>query len=144
MSVSNDDENKVYGIVLRTPPVNGYAMDPVEPLKYEKPLIKARIEKFILNNPHLVTIEMQPDPKKDSRDEEAEKEIKLFLKLSEEVDDANLWRSKDRLLLRSGIKRCRFGVEDEAEQEERDEQGRESRRVERKKYLLQARERRGK
>lgn len=49
-------------------------MDPFEPLKYEKPLmaLKARIaeegskavfspiiEKFILNNPHLVTIEMQ-------------------------------------------------------------------------------------
>lgn len=49
-------------------------MDPFEPLKYEKPLmaLKARIaeegskavfspliEKFILNNPHRVTIEMQ-------------------------------------------------------------------------------------
>lgn len=49
-------------------------MDPFEPLKYEKPLmaLKARIaeegskavfspiiEKFILNNPHLVTIEMK-------------------------------------------------------------------------------------
>lgn len=49
-------------------------MDPFEPLKYEKPLmdLKARIadegskavfspliEKFILNNPHRVTVEMQ-------------------------------------------------------------------------------------
>jgi len=49
-------------------------MDPFEPLKYEEPLmaLKARIakegskavfspliEKFILNNPHLVTVEMQ-------------------------------------------------------------------------------------
>jgi hypothetical protein len=51
-----------------------YDMDPFDPLKYEKPLmdLKARIaaegskaifspliEKFILNNPHLVTVEMQ-------------------------------------------------------------------------------------
>lgn len=50
-----------------------YDLDPFEPLKYEKPLndLKARIakegskavfspliEKFILNNPHLVTVEM--------------------------------------------------------------------------------------
>lgn len=49
-------------------------MDPFEPLKYEKPLmaLKARIaeegskavfspliEKYILNNPHRVTVEMQ-------------------------------------------------------------------------------------
>ena len=49
-------------------------MDPFEPLKYQKPLmaLKARIaeegnkavfspliEKYILNNPHRVTIEMQ-------------------------------------------------------------------------------------
>lgn len=49
-------------------------MDPFEPLKYQKPLmaLKVRIaeegskavfapliEKFILNNPHRVTIEMQ-------------------------------------------------------------------------------------
>ena len=49
-------------------------MDPFQPLKYEKPLmaLKARIaeegskavfspliEKFILNNPHRVTVEMQ-------------------------------------------------------------------------------------
>ena len=51
-----------------------YDMDPFEPLKYEKPLqdFKARvaeegskavfsplIEKYILNNPHRVTVEMQ-------------------------------------------------------------------------------------
>ncbi|KAJ6385758.1 hypothetical protein OIU77_028850 [Salix suchowensis] len=67
-----------------------YDMDPFEPLKYEKPLmaLKARIaeegskavfspliEKFILNNPHCVTIEMQPDPEKASRDEAAERKI---------------------------------------------------------------------
>lgn len=49
-------------------------MDPFEPLKYEKPLmdLKARIaeegskavfspliEKYLLNNPHCVTVEMQ-------------------------------------------------------------------------------------
>ncbi|XP_009339454.2 presequence protease 1, chloroplastic/mitochondrial-like [Pyrus x bretschneideri] len=67
-----------------------YDLDPFEPLKYEKPLLalKARIDaegskavfsplikKFILDNPHRVVVEMQPDPEKASRDEEAEKEI---------------------------------------------------------------------
>ncbi|XWS62885.1 hypothetical protein CRYUN_Cryun06bG0049000 [Craigia yunnanensis] len=80
-----------------------YDMDPFEPLKYEKPLtiLKARIaeegskavfspliEKFILNNPHCVTIEMQPDPKKSSCDEAAEKEIlEKVLKLKQETPD---------------------------------------------------------
>ncbi|RYQ90143.1 hypothetical protein Ahy_B09g096399 isoform D [Arachis hypogaea] len=67
-----------------------YDMNPFEPLKYEKPLqdLKSRlakegskavfsplIEKFILNNPHRVTVEMQPDPEKAARDEATEKEI---------------------------------------------------------------------
>lgn len=66
-----------------------------------------------------------------------EREDKLLLKLSEEADDVNLWRSKDRLL-GSEIKRCRFA----AEPDESDEHERESLRAERKKNLLQARERR--
>lgn len=70
-----------------------------------------------------------------------EREDKLLLKLTEEADDVNLWRSKDRLL-RSVIKRCRFGAIDEEERDERDEQGREILRAELKKSLLQARERR--
>ncbi|GLU09297.1 hypothetical protein SLE2022_261630 [Rubroshorea leprosula] len=79
-----------------------YDMDPFEPLKYEKPLmaLKARIaeegskavfspliEKFILNNPHRVTIEMQPDPEKASRDEAAEKEILEKVKASMTEED---------------------------------------------------------
>ncbi|QHO34395.1 hypothetical protein HN51_027949 [Arachis hypogaea] len=67
-----------------------YDMNPFEPLKYEKPLqdLKSRlakegskavfsplIEKFILNNPHRVTVEMQPDPEKAAHDEATEKEI---------------------------------------------------------------------
>ncbi|KAJ4836378.1 Presequence protease 1, chloroplastic/mitochondrial [Turnera subulata] len=67
-----------------------YDMNPFEPLKYEKPLmeLKARIakqgskavfspliKKFILNNSHRVTIEMQPDPEKATRDEAEEREI---------------------------------------------------------------------
>ncbi|KAJ4840567.1 Presequence protease 1, chloroplastic/mitochondrial [Turnera subulata] len=67
-----------------------YDMNPFEPLKYEKPLVelKARIAKqgsiavfsplikmFILNNSHRVTVEMQPDPEKATRDEAEEREI---------------------------------------------------------------------
>ncbi|KAE8009011.1 hypothetical protein FH972_005469 [Carpinus fangiana] len=93
-----------------------YDMDPFEPLKYEKPLIalKARIaeegskavfspiiEKFILNNPHRVTIEMQPDPEKASRDEEVEKEILEKLKSSmTEEDLAELARATQELRLK--------------------------------------------
>ncbi|KAL3738842.1 hypothetical protein ACJRO7_020247 [Eucalyptus globulus] len=65
-------------------------MDPSEPLNHEESLmaLKARIakegseavfspltEKFVLNNPHLYTVEMQPDPEQASRDESAENEI---------------------------------------------------------------------
>lgn len=93
-----------------------YDMDPFEPLKYEKPLmaLKARIaeegskavfspliEKFILNNPHRVTVEMKPDPEKSSRDEEAEKEILVKVKASmTEEDLAELARSTQELRLK--------------------------------------------
>ncbi|KAL8156248.1 hypothetical protein AgCh_001374 [Apium graveolens] len=93
-----------------------YDMDPFEPLKYQKPLmaLKARIaeegskavfapliEKFILNNPHRVTIEMQPDPEKASRDEEAEREILSKLKASmTEADLAELARATQDLRLK--------------------------------------------
>lgn len=93
-----------------------YDMDPFEPLKYEKPLValKARIaqegskavfspliEKFILNNPHRVTVEMQPDPDKASREEEAEKEILKKLKASmTEEDLAELARATQELRLK--------------------------------------------
>ncbi|EOX98217.1 Presequence protease 2 isoform 3 [Theobroma cacao] len=93
-----------------------YDMDPFEPLKYEKPLmiLKARIaeegskavfspliEKFILNNPHCVTIEMQPDPEKASRDEAAEKEILNKVKASmTEEDLAELARATQELKLK--------------------------------------------
>ncbi|KAB2635810.1 presequence protease 1 [Pyrus ussuriensis x Pyrus communis] len=93
-----------------------YDMDPFEPLKYEKPLLalKARIEaegskavfsplieKFILNNPHRVVVEMQPDPEKASRDEEAEKEILQKVKSGmTEEDLAELARATQELQLR--------------------------------------------
>ncbi|XP_030466638.2 presequence protease 1, chloroplastic/mitochondrial-like [Syzygium oleosum] len=93
-----------------------YDMDPFEPLKYEEPLmaLKARIakegskavfspliEKFILNNPHLVTVEMQPDPEKASRDEAAEKEILEKVKASmTEEDLAELARATQELRLK--------------------------------------------
>ncbi|XVE93344.1 hypothetical protein REPUB_Repub01dG0183700 [Reevesia pubescens] len=93
-----------------------YDMDPFEPLKYEKPLmiLKARIaeegskavfspliEKFILNNPHCVTIEMQPDPDKASRAEAAEKEnlVKVKASMTEE-DLAELARVTQELKLK--------------------------------------------
>lgn len=120
-------------------------MDPFEPLKYEKPLqsLKARIaeegskavfspliEKYILNNPHRVTVEMQvswfifnldyqlrwaigvsrmihenhcwqPDPEKASRDEEAEKELLEKVKKSmTEEDLAELARATQELRLK--------------------------------------------
>nr|KJB77679.1 hypothetical protein B456_012G150300 [Gossypium raimondii] len=93
-----------------------YDMDPFEPLKYEQPLLdlKARIaeegskavfspliEKFILNNPHCVTIEMQPDPEKASRDEAAEKENLEKVKASmTEEDLAELARATEELKLK--------------------------------------------
>ncbi|KAF5190208.1 Presequence protease 2 protein [Thalictrum thalictroides] len=93
-----------------------YDMDPFEPLKYEKPLssLKARISeegskavfsplihKFILNNPHCVTVEMQPDPEKASRDEAAEKEILEKVKTSMTDEDlAELARATQELRLK--------------------------------------------
>ncbi|RWR92530.1 presequence protease 2, chloroplastic/mitochondrial [Cinnamomum micranthum f. kanehirae] len=93
-----------------------YDRDPFEPLKYEKPLqsLKARIasegskavfspliHKFILNNPHRVTVEMQPDPDKASRDEAAEREIlnKVKERMTEE-DLAELARATQELRLK--------------------------------------------
>ncbi|KAJ4716340.1 presequence protease 1, chloroplastic/mitochondrial-like [Melia azedarach] len=93
-----------------------YDMDPFEPLKYEKPLmaLKARIveegskavfspliEKYILNNPHRVTVEMQPDPEKASHDEAAEREILAKVKSSmREEDLAELARATQELRLK--------------------------------------------
>lgn len=93
-----------------------YDMNPFEPLKYEKPLmaLKARlaeegpkavfsplIEKYILNNPHCVTVEMQPDPEKASRDEAAEKEILAKVKSSMTKEDlAELARATEELRLK--------------------------------------------
>lgn len=93
-----------------------YDMDPFEPLKYEKPLmaLKARIaeegskavfspliEKYILNNPHCVTVEMQPDPEKASHDEAVEREIleKVKAGMTEE-DLAELARATQELRLK--------------------------------------------
>ncbi|KDP42318.1 hypothetical protein JCGZ_01642 [Jatropha curcas] len=93
-----------------------YDKDPFEPLKYEKPLmdLKARIaeqgskavfspliEKYILNNPHRVTVEMRPDPEKASLDEASEKEILEKLKASmTEEDLAELARATQELRLK--------------------------------------------
>ncbi|KAJ6806249.1 presequence protease 1, chloroplastic/mitochondrial-like [Iris pallida] len=93
-----------------------YDMDPFEPLRYEKPLLalKARIseegskavfsplvDKFILKNCHRVTIEMQPDPDKASKDEAAEKEVLEKVKASmTEEDLAELARATQDLRLK--------------------------------------------
>ncbi|KAL5982427.1 Presequence protease 2, chloroplastic/mitochondrial, partial [Asimina triloba] len=93
-----------------------YDRDPFEPLKYQEPLqsLKARIAeqgseavfspliwKFILNNPHRVMVEMQPDPEKASRDEAAEKEILQKVKASmTEEDLAELARATEELRLK--------------------------------------------
>ncbi|KAG5526481.1 hypothetical protein RHGRI_032677 [Rhododendron griersonianum] len=93
-----------------------YDRDPFEPLKYQKPLVdlKARIakegskavfapliEKYILNNSHLVTVEMQPDPKKASQDEAAEREALNKVKASmTEEDLAELARATHELRLK--------------------------------------------
>ncbi|CAI9104360.1 OLC1v1003016C2 [Oldenlandia corymbosa var. corymbosa] len=93
-----------------------YDMDPFEPLKYQKPLmdLKARIaeegskavfspliEKYILRNAHCVAVEMQPDPEKASRDEEAEKETLKKVKASMTQEDlAELARATQELRLK--------------------------------------------
>ncbi|CAA7400901.1 unnamed protein product [Spirodela intermedia] len=93
-----------------------YDKDPFEPLKYEKPLqsLKARIaaegsktvfcpliEKFILNNPHCVTVEMQPDPEIASQEEAAERQILENVKSSMTQEDlAELARATQELRLR--------------------------------------------
>ncbi|KAH0920864.1 hypothetical protein HID58_020882 [Brassica napus] len=93
-----------------------YDMDPFEPLKYEEPLktLKARIaeegskavfspliEKFILNNPHCVTIEMQPDLEKASQEEVEEKNILQKVKASMTDEElAELARATEELRLK--------------------------------------------
>ncbi|KZV37449.1 presequence protease 1, chloroplastic/mitochondrial-like [Dorcoceras hygrometricum] len=93
-----------------------YDLDPFEPLKYQEPLkaLKARmakegskavfaplIEKLILNNPHLATIEMQPDPEKASRDEAIEKENLEKVKANMTPEDlAELARATHELRLK--------------------------------------------
>ncbi|KAK7366460.1 hypothetical protein VNO80_08450 [Phaseolus coccineus] len=93
-----------------------YDMNPFEPLKYEKPLqdLKSRIakegpksvfspliEKFILNNPHKVTVEMQPDPEKAAREEATEKDILQKVKTSMTTEDlAELTRATHELRLK--------------------------------------------
>ncbi|KAF3521612.1 hypothetical protein F2Q69_00046612 [Brassica cretica] len=93
-----------------------YDMDPFEPLKYEEPLktLKARIaeegskavfspliEKLILNNPHCVTIEMQPDPEKASQEEVEEKNILQKVKASMTDEElAELARATEELRLK--------------------------------------------
>ncbi|XP_014520661.1 presequence protease 1, chloroplastic/mitochondrial [Vigna radiata var. radiata] len=93
-----------------------YDMNPFEPLKYEKPLegLKSRIskegsksvfspliEKFILNNPHKVTVEMQPDPEKAAREEATEKQILQKVKTSMTAEDlAELTRATHELRLK--------------------------------------------
>lgn len=93
-----------------------YGKDPFEPLKFEKPLetLKARIaqegsksvfspliQKFILDNPHRVTIELQPDPEKASRDEAVEQEkLKQIKSCMSEEDLAKLVRATEELRLK--------------------------------------------
>ncbi|XP_027105923.1 presequence protease 1, chloroplastic/mitochondrial-like [Coffea arabica] len=93
-----------------------YDMDPFEPLQYQKPLmnLKARlaeegskavfsplIERFMLKNPHRVTVEMQPDPEKAFHDEEAEKQILNKVKASMTQEDlAELARATEELRLK--------------------------------------------
>ncbi|XP_057534490.1 presequence protease 1, chloroplastic/mitochondrial [Amaranthus tricolor] len=90
-----------------------YDMDPFQPLRWEKPLMKLKeriakegskavfsplMEKYILNNPHRVTVEMQPDPEKAARDEAAEQESLEKLKASMTKEDlAELVRATHEL-----------------------------------------------
>ncbi|XP_021731733.1 presequence protease 1, chloroplastic/mitochondrial-like [Chenopodium quinoa] len=93
-----------------------YDMDPFEPLRWEKPLMKLKervaaegskavfsplIEKYILKNPHRVTVEMQPDPEKAAHDEAVERESLEKLKASmTEEDLAELVRATQELRLK--------------------------------------------
>lgn len=93
-----------------------YDMNPFVPLKYQKPLMDLKekiaeegskavfsplIMKYILNNPHRVTVEMQPDPEKASRDEEKERENLNKIKASmTEEDLAELARATEELRLK--------------------------------------------
>eukprot|EP01018_Ginkgo_biloba_P006178 Gb_04858 [translate_table: standard] len=93
-----------------------YDKDPFEPLKFEKSLeaLKVRIahegskaifaqliQKFILDNPHRVTVELQPDPEKASRDKAAEQESLKKLKSTMTKEDlAELVRATKELRLK--------------------------------------------
>ncbi|XP_057450378.1 presequence protease 1, chloroplastic/mitochondrial [Lotus japonicus] len=93
-----------------------YDMNPLEPLKYEGPLqdLKSRIakegsksvfspliEKLILDNPHQVTVEMQPDPQKAAADEATERQILQKVKASMTTEDlAELTRATHELRLK--------------------------------------------
>ncbi|CAM6087081.1 unnamed protein product [Calypogeia fissa] len=93
-----------------------YGGDPFEPLRFAKPLeaFKARIanegikgvfspliQEYILDNPHLVTVELKPDPEKGARDEAEEADILSKLKASmKEAGLAELTRVTEELRLR--------------------------------------------
>uniref|UniRef100_A0A0D6R045 Peptidase M16C associated domain-containing protein n=1 Tax=Araucaria cunninghamii TaxID=56994 RepID=A0A0D6R045_ARACU len=93
-----------------------YGKNPFEPLKFEKPLeaLKARIaqdgsktvfspliQKFLLDNPHRVTIQLQPDPEKASQDEATEQEnLKKVKSSMTEEDLAELARATEELRLK--------------------------------------------
>lgn len=93
-----------------------YGKDPFEPLRFAKPLeaLKARIaaegakavfspllQKFFLDNPHKVTVLLQPDPEKGAIDESQEKEILRKLKESMTKEDlAELVRATEELRLK--------------------------------------------
>ncbi|XP_020083001.1 presequence protease 1, chloroplastic/mitochondrial-like isoform X3 [Ananas comosus] len=93
-----------------------YGKDPFEPLLYEEPLLNLKsyisregpkavfsplIEKFFLNNSHCVTVEMEPDPDKASRDEADQNELLKKLKASmTEEEVAELARATKELRLK--------------------------------------------
>eukprot|EP00850_Spirogloea_muscicola_P017373 SM000148S01050 [mRNA] locus=s148:321856:326518:- [translate_table: standard] len=90
-----------------------YGGDPLEPLRFAKPLadLKARlaeqgikgvfsplIHQFLLNNPHRVTIKLQPDAELGKRQEELERQQLAAVKESmTEEDLAELQRATDEL-----------------------------------------------
>lgn len=90
-----------------------YGQDPFEPLRFAKPLeaLKARIEdkgamaifshliqKYILDNPHKVTVVLEPDSEKGAIDEAQEKEMLAELKAGMTKEDlAELARATEEL-----------------------------------------------
>lgn len=93
-----------------------YGGDPFEPLRFAKPLeaLKARIAKegaksvfspliqeFLLDNPHKVTVVLQPDSEKGTIEESREKEMLAKLKASMTKDDlVELARATEQLRLK--------------------------------------------